>query len=432
MERPGLIIIQGIFIRGFSAKEIGMKRKIILTLVLSLSLWRYGSTVELKSNITTYFNSYQTQDLYTEEKTSFLRAFQSFQFDLNQIGTKTLSFHTYFRSTTDFLNENSTDPSTKIYNAYIDWRNIKKILDLRLGRQFLYVGVGNGTMDGFRFDLKPKVKVQLTGYVGFQLPEDQWTKVDSWNKSHIFGGELATTYLRDTRLAVSYVKKERGTGPEQHLIGANATHQHCKLTFFSQFYYDLVYKKAQNFTLRGDGSSLWGKLYLSAEYQYRRPSIYSNSIFSVFKQDTYSILRFSGAYQPVKNFKFSSEYDLTLYKSGNSTRFRFGFEYAYIALGMYFRRGYGGESNGVYGKLIYTLNKNFAFSASADYGRYKIDEEQESKDDVFALASRVEWEPVRNLRFALELQDVRNKIRSYDLRLQGKASYRFNIPFSGR
>ncbi|MDP3025236.1 MAG: hypothetical protein Q8O10_06845 [candidate division Zixibacteria bacterium] len=409
-----------------------MKRKIILTLVLSLSLWRYGSAVELKSNITTYFNSYQTQDLYTEEKTSYLRAYQSFRFDLNQIGIKNLSVHTYFRSTTDFLNENSTDPSTKVYNAYIDWKNIKKILDLKLGRQFLYVGVGNGTMDGFRFDLKPKVKVQLTGYVGFQLPKNRWTDIDTWDKSHIFGGELATTYLRDTRLAVSYVKKERGTGPEQHLIGANATHQHCKLDFFSQFYYDLVYKKAQNFTLRGNGSSLWGKLYLSAEYQYRRPSIYSNSIFSVFKQDTYSILRFSGAYQPVKNFKFSSEYDLTLYKSGNSTRFRFGIEYAYIALGMYFRRGYGGESNGVYGKLIYTLNKNFAFSASADYGRYKIDEEQESKDDVFALASRVEWEPVRNLRLAVELQDVRNKIRSYDLRLQGKASYRFNIPFSGK
>jgi hypothetical protein len=409
-----------------------MKRKIALTLLLTLVFLRVVSGTELKTNISTYFNSYQTQDLYTEEKTSFLRAYQSFQFDLNQIGTKNLSFHTYFRSTTDFLNENSTDPSTKIYNAYIDWKNIKKILDLKLGRQFLYVGVGNGTMDGFRFDLKPKVKVQLTGYVGFQLPKNRWTDIDTWDKSHIFGGELATTYLRDTRLAVSYVKKERGTGPEQHLIGANATHQYCKLTFFSQFYYDLVYKKAQNFTLRGNGSSLWGKLYLSAEYQYRRPSIYSNSIFSVFKQDTYSILRFSGAYQPVKNFKFSSEYDLTLYKSGNSTRFRFGIEYAYIALGMYFRRGYGGESNGVYGKLIYTLNKNFAFSASADYGRYKIDEEQESKDDVFALASRVEWEPVRNLRFALELQDVRNKIRSYDLRLQGKASYRFNIPFSGK
>jgi len=409
-----------------------MKQKVVLVLILSLAIFKLGQAVELKSNITTYFNSYQTQDLYTEEKTSFLRAYQSFQFDLNQIGTKNLSFHTYFRSTTDFNHKNSTDPSTRVYNAYIDWKNIKKILDLKLGRQFLYVGVGNGTMDGFRFDLKPRYKVQLTGYVGFQLPEDQWTKVDSWNKSHIFGGELATTYLRNTRLAVSYVKKERGTGPEQHLVGVNLTHQHCNLTFFSQFYYDLVYKKAQNFTLRGDSLGLVKGLYLSAEYQYRRPSIYSNSIFSVFKQETYSILRFNGAYQLVKNFKFSSEYDLTLYESGNSTRFRFGIEYSYIGLGMYLRRGYGGESNGVYGKLIYTLNKKFAFSASADYGRYKIDEEQESKDDVFALASRVEWEPVRNLRFAIELQDVRNKIQSYDLRLQGKASYRFTIPFSGK
>jgi hypothetical protein len=411
--------------------EGSMKQKVVLFLVLSLVIFKLGRTVELKSNISTYFNSYQTEDLYTEEKTSYLRAYQSFQFDLNQIGTKNLSFHTYFRSTTDFSHKNSTDPSTRIYNAYIDWKNIKKVLDLKLGRQFLYVGVGNGTMDGLRFDLKPrKYKVQLTGYVGFQLPEYQWTKVDSWNKSHIFGGELATTYLKNTRLALSYVRKMRGTGPEQHLIGTNVTHQHRQLTFFSQFYYDLVNKKAQNFTLRGDGLGLFKKLCLSAEYQYRRPSIYSNSIFSVFKQDTYSILRFDGVYQPVKNFKFSSEYDLTLYESGNSSRFRLGFEYAYVALGMYLRRGYGGESNGVYGRLVYTLHKNFAFSASADYGRYKIEEEQESKDDVFALASRVEWDAARNLKFAIELQDVRNNVKSYDLRLQGKASYRFVLPFS--
>ncbi|HVP37344.1 MAG TPA: hypothetical protein VMT04_10140 [Terriglobales bacterium] len=405
-----------------------MRQRIVIVLLLSLAIFRFGRAVELKSNISTYFNSYQTEDLYTQEKTDFLRAYQSFQFDLNQIGTKDLSFHTYFRSTTDFSHKSSTDPSTRIYNAYIDWKNIKKILDLKLGRQFLFAGVGNGTMDGFRFDLKPKkYKVQLTGYLGFQLPEDQWTKIDSWNKSHIFGGEIGTTYLKDTRFAVSYVRKERGTGPEQNLVGANLTHQHCKLTLFSQFYYDLVYKKAQNFTLRGDGTGLVKGLYLAAEYQYRRPSIYANSIFSVFKQDTYSILRFDGAYQVVKNFKFSSEYDLTLHESGNSTRFGFGFEYSYVALGMYLRRGYGGESNGVYGRLLLTLNKSFAFSASADYGRYKIDEEQESKDDIFALASRVEWEPVRNLRFAVELQDLRNKISSYDLRLQGKASYRFSL-----
>ncbi len=407
-----------------------MKRKIALTFLLTLVLFGISSAVELKTNITTYFNAYQTQPLDSTEKTSFLRAYQSFQFDLNRIGTKNLSVHTYFRSTTDFKHKNSTDPSTKIYNAYIDWKNIKKILDLKLGRQFLYVGVGNGTMDGFRFDLRPKQKVQLTGYVGFQLPEFQWTKIDSWDKSHIFGGEIATTYLRDTRLAASYVRKERGTGPEQHLIGANLTHRHRTCDFFSQYSYDLVYKRTQNFTFRTDGAAIRGKLYLSAEYQYRRPGILSSSIFSVFKQDTYSSLRFVGAYQPIKNFKLSSEYDLTLYKSDNSNRFRLGFEYAYVGVGMYLRRGYGGESNGVYGKLIYTLKKNLAFSASADYGRYKIDEEQESKDDVFALASRVEWEPIRNLKIALEVQDVRNKIKTYDLRLQGKASYRFVLPFS--
>lgn len=152
----------------------------------------------------------------------------------------------------------------------------------------------------------------------------------------------------------------------------------------------------------------------------------------MFKQDTYSILRFTGAYQVVKNFKVSSEYDLTLYQSGNSTRARFGIEYSYIAVGVYLRRGYAGESNSVYGRIIYTFNRNFVVSASADYDRYKLDEEQESKDDAFTMASRVEWEPFRNLRFAVELQDVRNKIKSYDLRVQGKASYRFVIPFSGK
>lgn len=410
-------------------KEVKMKRNIILVFLLSLILLKTGSALELRSNISTYFNSYQTQDLYTEEKTSYLRAYQSFRFDLNQIGTKTLSFHTYFRSTTDFIHKGPDDPTTKIYNAYLDWKNIQKVLNLRLGRQFLYAGVGNGTMDGLRFDFKPKQKLQLTGYVGFQLPRERSTNIDTWEKSHIFGGELATTYLKDTRLAVSYVQKVRDRWIEEHLIGLSASYYHKKFDFFSQFYYNLVYRKAQNFTLRGSGSELFGKLYISLEYQYRRPSIYSNSIFSVFKQEPYSLYRFTGTYQPIKNFRFSSEYDLTRYKKDNSSRARFGIEYSFIALGLNFRRGYGGESNGVYGKIIYTFNKNFVFSVSADYGKYKIEEEQESKDETFAISSRVEWEPLRNFQLALEVQDVRNKIKNYDLRLQGKASYRFGVSF---
>ncbi|MFH0930799.1 MAG: hypothetical protein V1890_02530 [Candidatus Zixiibacteriota bacterium] len=406
-----------------------MKRGISIVIFLSLVLFKQSLAGELKGNISTYFNSYQTQDLYTEEKTSYFRAYQSFRFDLNQIGTKTLSFHTYFRSTTDFIHKGPDDPTTKIYNVYLDWKNIKKVLNLRLGRQFLYAGVGNGTMDGLRFDFKPKQKLQLTGYVGFQLPRERSTNLDTWEKSHIFGGELATTYLKDTRLAISYVQKEREKTKEEQFLAANLTHLHKKFDFFSQFYYNLVYKKAQNFTLRGTGSELFGELYISLEYQYRQPSIYSNSIFSVFKQESYSLYRFTGTYQPIKNFRFSSEYDLTLYKSDNSSRTRFGVEYSFIALGLNFRRGYGGESNGVYGKIIHTFNKNFVFSVSADYGKYKIDEEQESKDESLAISSRVEWEPLRNFQLALEVQDVRNKIKNYDLRLQGKASYRFGVSF---
>ncbi len=406
-----------------------MIRKLITISLLSLLLFKSSSAIELKSSVSTYFNSYQTRDLYTEGKTSYFRAYQSFRFDLSQIGTKTISFHTYFRSTTDFLHKNSTDPSTKVYNVYLDWKDIKKILDLRLGRQYLYVGVGNGTMDGLRFDFKPEQKLQLTGYVGFQLPKKRSTDIDTWEKSHIFGGELATTYLKDTRLAISYVQKERDRWIEEHLIGLSASHYHKKFDFFSQFYYNLIYKKAQNFTLRGTGSELFGKLYISLEYQYRRPSIYSNSIFSVFKQEPYSLYRFTGTYQPIKNFRFISEYDFTKYKKVNSSRVRFGIEYSFIALGLNFRRGYGGESNGVYGKIIYTFNKNFVFSVSADYGKYKIEEEQESKDETFAISSRVEWEPLRNFQLALEVQNVRNKIKNYDLRLQGKASYRFGVSF---
>jgi hypothetical protein len=326
--------------------EERMKRKVILVLsLLSLFIFKGGQAVELKANISSHFNSYQTQDLYTEEKTSYLRAYQSFRFDLTEIGTKDLSFHTYFRSTTDLIHKNSTDPSTKIYNAYLDWKNIKKVLDLRLGRQFLYAGVGNATMDGLRLDLKPKQKLQLTAYVGFQLPKDKWTKIDTWEKSHIFGSEISTTYLKNTRLAVSYVQKEREKAFEEHLIGINATHLYKKLDFYSQFYYNLVYKKVQNLTLRGAGSRFRDKLYLSLEYQFRRPSIYSNSIFSVFKQESYSIFRFSGSYQLMKDLRFSSEYDLTLYESDNSTRTRLGIEYAFIGLGVNFRRGYGGENN---------------------------------------------------------------------------------------
>ena len=79
-----------------------MKLKIGFLFLLSLIFFGYSQSAQLTGRISSYFNSYQIQDLYTQEKTSYLRAYQSFIFDLNQIGINTLSIHTYFRSTTDF------------------------------------------------------------------------------------------------------------------------------------------------------------------------------------------------------------------------------------------------------------------------------------------------------------------------------------------
>ncbi len=59
-----------------------------------------------------------------------------------------LQFNSYFRFA------NSGDPAEwneRVYNSYIAWKSSANQFELRLGRQFVYHGVMNGTVDGMLF-----------------------------------------------------------------------------------------------------------------------------------------------------------------------------------------------------------------------------------------------------------------------------------------
>ena len=122
---------------------------VIAVCVLTVNAYS-GTSVNGRS--LTHLYSFQTKNGTSEDH---LKLYQSFVFNVQELGMKNLSFHTYFRAGHDFL-ANGAEIPTSLYSAYVNWSKIGDLLDLRIGRQLFHAGVGSGTLDGLKIVLNKK------------------------------------------------------------------------------------------------------------------------------------------------------------------------------------------------------------------------------------------------------------------------------------
>lgn len=84
---------------------------------------------------------------------------------------KGLSIHAYGRG---FEHIEGSDSRRRfaLYNTYADWNGIAQKLDLRLGRQRVYAGVGRGAFDGARAKVDLNSSFSGLAYAGVGVPGD--------------------------------------------------------------------------------------------------------------------------------------------------------------------------------------------------------------------------------------------------------------------
>ena len=362
------------------------------------------------------------------------------------VGVKRLNVKSYFYLTDDFSSDLNTGTTLRIFDLYADYKKTLFSSDIRIGRQFVFAGVGRGPIDGIRLSFNSRENGKLLLYAGTMAPAVNPDNIDSWNESNIFGGELTAYYLLGNVMKFSFVRRSRKVEPFElsfprfgiSSLNPSSLQQQAAGINIARSLSDNM-----SLYLRGDFGIGEGALdksvsmdrgeialthnkrnshYLTLELLNRKPLVYVNSFFSNFS----SLLRRSNELsvsfdkKTAENLWLNSKIAFVIYgtssesEGANSLRINSGFKFKSFSSGLIFRNGYGGDwlglNAGYYGQVMQSLSLRIdgewsMFSlTSYDLGNDK------DESIAFSLRTGINWRFNRNVSLDAEIQSLSQSI----------------------
>lgn len=397
-------------------------------------------------------NGRLTSSVYSFERFSipgvsnnYIRAYELLNLNFNR---DNYSLRTYFNFESDISKDLKTDPRLRVYNFFLEARDVFDVLSFRLGRQPMISSVVGGLFDGVNATLY-KGDFKFTAYYGGNVPAYQKFEVtDDWENDFILGGKLTTTVLKDFRIALGYVNKNfkpqefnavrldedlnpitvliRNKSNQYQYASAEVSYEIKDLfSVDTRYDYDLNYEKTSKVEFYGNYEQI-KNLRLNVYYNYREPKVRYNSIFSVFDYGNTQEIEAGGDYTFSKNLTFTGKYGYVKYKDENSQRATVGLSTNYGNITYRKGMGYAGELDAVSAYTAYTFfNGLITPSVGLSYTTYKLSKDSE-KNDLMTLLAGCNVRPFRTLSFDVQGQFMNNKIYKNDYRFLFKLNYWFN------
>ncbi len=421
-----------------------LKRLILLSGLASLCLG--GASAQfVNGRFTTSFYTWDKFDTIGVSKT-YLRAFQGVQLSVAQ---GDVSVHTYLQGAMNAVNSFGDVGRVRFYNLYLSWDNIGKMVDLDLGRQAVYGGVANGTIDGLRARAKfLDEKITVSGFGGATV-NDNFTGVrKNMHDNYSFGGQVVTTALDGARIGVSYLNRRMERDPYVALRAHDTTFTPTltlitfdpdaeqygsvdgsytygeRASFYGRYDYDFNMMQ----TSRGQGGvrvSATDALAFTLDYIYRAPHIAYNSIFSVFTSNATQEVEGGVEYGFSRLIRAFGRLALVDYSDVKSHRWSLGLNAGYGSFAYTGSDGYAGHIQSLSLQGGYpVLDKKVVPSLGVSYAWYRFSPDSRANVAVALLAGAV-VRPTNTFSFDLQGQWMTNKILTHDLRLQARISYWF-------
>lgn len=385
-----------------------------------------------EDNAITYLKNYEMLTLNASAGKFSLRTRMSFEHELRD--------------------ELRTDPRFRVYNMYLEAREILDIFRIRVGRQSLFNSVVGGLYCGVNLMAKTEY-FTATGYYGGGVPEYQEVGfIDDWANNYLLGGKLETFAVPDFRFAVSYVNKnykpqdyttlrlDANNDPIQVLIEANsnqyeyvsgeASFRKDGVVFISTRYdYDMNFSTTSKFEAYARYEDI-DNLGISAYYNYREPKVGYNSIFSVFNYGNTQEIEGGLDYMFPHNLKAFVKVANVQFEDENSQRISVGVNTGYGTISYRKNLGYAGELDGF---SIYTaksfMKGKITPSVGLSYTNYKLSEDAESNSIVSVLGG-INYRIQPAMSFDLQGQYFKNEILDNDFRVLVKFNHWFNLNFN--
>ncbi len=375
-----------------------------------------------------------------------VRAFQAVQLSIAQ---GDVSVHTSLMGATNVAGGFGDAGRVRLYNLYVSWLNIGKSVDLHLGRQMIFAGVGNGSIDGIMaqaYFLNRGIRV--TGFGGATVSPEFTDVRKNMHDNYHFGGQIVTTMLPNARVGISYANRREERDPywalrardtsyapvpyqvmndaeAEELGSADASYTlHDRLSVYGRYDYDFKNDR----TSRAQGNvrvNVTSALALTGDYIHRIPRISFNSIFSAFVTNAVDEVEGGVEYGFTPMLRAFGRVAGVSYTDEKSTRWTIGVNSAYGSASYSGSDGYAGELQALSVEGTYPLfGKIVVPMAGFSYSSYRLSKESEQNSAVGVLLGAI-VRPVPAFTFDVQGQWLNNKLMQRDMRLQVKLMYWF-------
>ncbi|HEY4612453.1 MAG TPA: hypothetical protein VII11_05680, partial [Bacteroidota bacterium] len=416
-----------------------MKKRLLS--ILSLSLMSSVAMAQLfQARLVSSAYAWQRQDT-ADQSSNHLYGHQTVQFSL---AGKTLSLHTYVQGFNDLAGPVKYDPKFRLYNFYVKASNLFDMVNISVGRQTVFAGVGVGSMDGGLVSAKfLDSKVRVLGYYGVLPPPQQKVELIGDTKNNFMtGGQVIVSPLDEAQLSVSYMRRniqpeaytafrrdslfnpyqveiKPSASAEEYLSGDLNVELNHFISGYARYDYDMKFEKSSRVQLFTRVKVL-EDLGLTGEYIYREPRLSYNSIFSVFTYNTLNEYEFGVEYAIAKPQEIFSQafakYGSVSYGDEDSKRVTLGVSGAYGSASLTRNLGYGGELSAASVSAGYPLFERTVMpTLLLSYAQYKLSENA-GLENALSVAPGVVYRPSTTLSFDAQVQWIQNKIYQNDVR----------------
>lgn len=310
----------------------------------------------------------------------------------------------------------------RIYNLYAKAKLFSRG-QITIGRQFVYDGVVNGTLDGFGFKFKGENNFHFNVYAGMNAPLYKEAKILNWNNDRTVGFSVGGNFLPGQYVQFSSMKKWISSKKALHMDGLIVNGRlNSSWFYYINAQYNDAKKKIQRNIIRLTYSKV--KWYMDVEYIHQLPMIYEFSYFNIFESEAFNQIRFNVT-RKLSKYSVTLGYNYTLSEENNTSEFNLVLSRKKNSLGLLYNTGFAGDNLGLYGQVYQRILTNLYLRLYGNYytyQRYQVDISEEAISYSGGLDYRT-----GNFLTRLELQQMSNNLYKSDVRLLLHIFYRFAL-----
>ena len=189
------------------------------SLVVLLSLPTGSVAIEYKIQSDTIFRSF-ARDTISGSDQSILPGYEYLQIDMGNLTEKGLSFHLYGWGRYDFTDNDFYNDNTagELLYGYLEYNKSTNNMNARFGRQYVFEGVANEAVDGFRLSGDLGRYLAATVYAGQPVGLDS---TDGRGSDSIYGGRIALHKGMQGEVGLSYKNIENNGVTTEEMAGVD-------------------------------------------------------------------------------------------------------------------------------------------------------------------------------------------------------------------